>query len=238
MYPAEAARVTLTQFTRTQDVITLLASAHPQAMLRRALGTRLRSETLALGLRRDLHLPHEPPAAKVPLVVRPLAERDDLSMLDIEQPGLTTECVLARLAERRLLYAELPTCWVALGPDGKVCYLQWLMTSRENHRIREQWGDLFPALNPDEALLEGAYTGEAYRGQGIMGYAMSRIAAAAQECGVRWVNTFVGNTNIASLKGCKKAGFTPHLQRMEAWRLMRRRVIFTRLPVGTRYAFD
>jgi hypothetical protein len=47
------------------------------------------------------------------------------------------------------------------------------------------------------------------------------------------VHTFVGEDNVASLKGCKKAGFTPYLARTETWWLLRRHVRFTRLPDGT-----
>jgi GNAT superfamily N-acetyltransferase len=118
----------------------------------------------------------------------------------------------------------------AIGPDGKVCYMQWLIASRDNARIRGQWADLFPVLAPDEALLEGAYTGHAYRGQGIMAHAMARIAERASDFGARWVLTFVGERNVASLKGCAKAGFVPYVRRTESWRFMRRRVRFVPLP--------
>ncbi|HWC74172.1 MAG TPA: GNAT family N-acetyltransferase [Gemmatimonadales bacterium] len=223
---------------QTQDVFNLLVRGHPGTILQRALGTRLRSETLALGLRRDLVVPHTAPAPKIPLIVRPLAPGDDLSILDIEQPDLSSDAMFERLAQRRLVAAELPTCWVAIAPDGKVCYMQWLVAPKHNDRMRGQWGDLFPMLGPGEALLEGAYTGDAYRGQGIMAYAMSRIAEAASEFGARWVQTFVGVTNVASLKGCKKAGFVPFVRRSEVWWLMRRTVEFAGLPQGTPYPFE
>ena len=224
--------------SRTYDALSLIARGHPRTVLRRVFGTRMRSETLALGLRRDLTVPHPIPAAKIALDVRPLRRGDDLSLLDIEASGLPSDVVFARLAQRRLLAEGLPTCWVAIGPDQKVCYMQWLLGPRDNASIQAQWGDLFPPLAPDEALLEGAYTGDAYRGQGIMGHAMSRIALAALDLGARWVNTFVGQGNIASLKGCKRAGFSPYLRRAETWRLLRRRVRVARLPEGTPYPFD
>jgi GNAT superfamily N-acetyltransferase len=213
-------------FARTQDVLNLLVRGHPR-VVRRALGTRLSSQTLAFGLQRDLKKPHVVPEARVPLEVRPLAAGDDLTMLDIAAPGLPSEVVFERLGQRRLLAAGLPTCWVAIGPDRKVCYMQWLIAPQDNARIRALWGDLFPQLKPDEALLEGAYTGDAYRGQGIMAHAMSRIAEAARDFGARWVNTYVGHSNVASLKGCKKAGFSPFTQRTEQWWLLRRHVRFT-----------
>jgi len=223
--------------SRTYDVFQLLTEPHSAAVLRRAVGRRLGSETVAYGLRRDLTVPHVAPAAKVPLEVRPLESGDDLSMLETEFPGLSHGTVFERLAQRRLIAAKLSTCWVAIGPDGKACYMQWLIAPKDNARIRAQWGDLFPQLGPDEALLEGAYTGDAYRGQGIMAHAMSRIAEAAREFGARSVQTFVGQNNIASLKGCKRAGFIPVQQRREVWRLLVRTVEFTPVSPGMRYPF-
>jgi hypothetical protein len=52
------------------------------------------------------------------------------------------------------------------------------------------------------------------------------------------VQTFVGQSNIASLKGCKKAGFVPFQRRKEQWRLLRRTVEFARVPEGTPYPFN
>lgn len=238
MHSAEVTGVSQQLLTRTHDVFDLLTQPHSAAALRRAVGSRLRSETVAYGLRRDLTVPHAAPAAKVPLDVRPLESGDDLSILETESCDLSPGTVFERLAQRRLIAAKLPTCWVAIGPDGKVCYMQWLIAPKENARIRGQWGDLFPQLGPGEALLEGAYTGDAYRGQGIMAHAMSRIAEAAREFGARSVQTFVGQSNIASLKGCKKAGFYPVQQRREVWRLLWRTVEFAPVPEGMRYPFD
>ncbi len=67
----------------------------------------------------------------------------------------------------------------------------------------------------DEALLENAYTPVNYRGMGIMAAAMALIAERAAEFDARYVLTFVGVDNIASLKGCERAGFLPYLVRKQ-----------------------
>ena len=213
---------------QVRDGVELVATGRSRILLH-TMRTRLRSETVALGLRRDLTVPHPVPPAKIPIQVLPLQPGDDLSMLDVT-PNILPDDVRGMLAQRRLVEAALPTCWVAIGPDGRVCYMQWLSASQDNAHIERQWADLFPVLAPDEALLEGAYTGRAYRGQGIMAHAMARIAEGASDFGARWVLTFVGETNVASLKGCAKAGFVPYVRRTESWWLMRRRVRFVPLP--------
>jgi GNAT superfamily N-acetyltransferase len=195
----------------------------------RAVIYRLYSDSASVGLRRDLQAPcaAPPPAAKRQFQVRPLAPDDELAWLDVREPGLSDEQVYARLGQARLLRSGLQTCHLAVEPDGSPCYMQWLILSNQNDRVRAFFGNLYPRLAPDEALLEGAYTPEAYRGQGIMAAAMAQIAERADRFGARWVLTFVDESNAASLKGCARAGFVPYLRRSERFRLFRRSVSFT-----------
>ena len=190
----------------------------------------LYSDSASVGLRRDLRAPCLAPGAQRPFQVRPLTPGDELAWLDVREPGLSDEQVYARLGQARLLRSGIQTCHVAVEPDGTACYMQWLILSNQNDQVRAFFGNLYPRLAPDEALLEGAYTPEAYRGQGIMAAAMAQIAERAGEFGARWVVTFVDESNVASLKGCARAGFVPFLRRHEAFRLFRRRVSFTPLP--------
>ena len=222
---------------RAADLARLVRSGHGWRVVR-AVARRLGSRSRALGLRRDLRLLHPAPPARIDLVVRPLAAGDDLSFLDPQAEGLDSGAAYDRMVQRRFVADGFSTCYVAVAPDGKICFMQWLIASRDNERIQSRWPGLFPLLAPDEALLEGAYTVEAARGRGVMAHAMARVAEHAVDLGARWVITFVGDDNIASLKGCRKAGFVPCLERRESWRLFRRRVRFTPLPEGTPYPFE
>jgi hypothetical protein len=188
------------------------------------------SDTMSYGLRRDLNQPFETPAAKIPLVIRPLKEEDIRKIFD--DPGYSLQSRL------NFFDANIPTCYVATTSDDDPCYIQWLIAPSENERVQTYFKGLFPVLAPDEALLEYAYTLEKYRGQRIMPCAMSQFSEKAAEFGARWVITFVAQDNIPALKGCKNAGFWPYLVRKERWRLFRRQLIFTRLPEGTPYPFD
>jgi GNAT superfamily N-acetyltransferase len=210
--------------SRGQDLVSLVFSRNYRKVWW-ALSYRLYSDSTSLGLRRDLTIPFRAPEAKIPLSVRPLLSGDDLSLLNYE-PGLTGDEAFSRLTQRRLLRSGLHTCYVAVAPDGQVCYMQWLIPAAENERLRRFFGNLYPVLGPDEALLEGAYTPVAYRGKGIMGAAMAQVADRAAALGTRWVVTFVDEANEASLKGCLRAGFTPYLRRREQFRLFYRRVTF------------
>ncbi len=194
-----------------------------------ALAYRAYSDSTSIGLRRDLTILFEGPQAKIPITVRPLRPDDDLSALD-PAPGLSADEAFWRLGQRRLLESGLRTCYVAIAPERKPCYMQWVIPASENERLRTVFGNLYPVLQPDEALLEGAYTPEAYRGKGIMGAAMAEVATRAAEHGARWVITFVDAQNEASLKGCLRAGFAPYLKRQEKFRWFHRAVVFS--PIG------
>jgi GNAT superfamily N-acetyltransferase len=210
--------------SRARDIGRLLLSGNA-AKAWWALAYRAYSNSRSLGMRRDLTIPFSGPQAKVPITVRPLAATDDLSALD-PAPGISADEAFWRLAQRRLLASGLQTCYVAVSSDGKVSYMQWLIPAAENARLRSVFGNLYPVLAPDEALLEGAYTPEAFRGKGIMGAAMSQVAERARDYGARWVITFVDAQNEASIKGCMRAGFQTYLTRKERFRFFFRQVSF------------
>ena len=118
----------------------------------------------------------------------------------------------------RMVKAGLPTCYVAVTDGDQPCYVQWLIGPESNRQVQEIFGPRFPTLQPGEMLLEGAFTLEAWRGKGIMAAAMAQIAEKAVDHDARWVITLVGEGNVPSLKGCKKAGFQPYLARTDRWR--------------------
>ncbi len=184
----------------------------------------LHSDFIFLGLLRDLDVAFPAPSAPIELTIRPMRSDDLPLLLDSDAAGLSGEGRYQRLARRRLVEQEIPTCYVAATEDGTPCYMEWLVGPDENDRIQAVWGGFFPVLRPGEALLEGAFIPEAYRGRRIMPAAMARIAERAADLGARWVITFVDEGNIASLKGCERAGFALYLRRRVTWRWFRRSI--------------
>lgn len=160
------------------------------------------------GLRRDLNISIQRPSAKIPIEVRPMIGSDLVSLLPADQADHAEKLEVAR---RRAFAERHPKgCFVAVDQrDGMACYMQWLFGAAENQFVRRMGG--FPELGKQEALLENAYTPAKYRGLGIMSAAMALIAERAEDLGAKDVLTFVDLNNIASLKGCQRAGFFPHL---------------------------
>ncbi len=212
--------------------IGLGALAHP-AMLRLVadrIRQRLWSTREAIGFRRDLEAPFAAPAASLPLAIVELAADDLPGMLDPALAGASEVDILECASRRALWQRHFGRCFVARAPDGQACFLQWLFDHRDNAALAAHFGDAFPTLGRDEALVEGAYTPAAFRGLRIMPAAMARIAEHAAATGARYVHTFVGIDNLPSLKGCVRAGFPPHQWRIQRLRLFGRRTRFLPLP--------
>lgn len=170
----------------------------------------LRFEATRYGLRRDLNIPLKRPEAKFPISIRRL-EKGDFSALFPVDDSVEEQSDKLEIAWRRKFAANrIEGGYVAVDDrDGTPCYVQWLFGAADNAFIRKLGG--FPELAPDEALLENAFTPPRYRGMRIMSAAMASIAEQANDIGARYVLTFVSMDNIASLKGCERAGFAPDL---------------------------
>ena len=190
----------------------------------KSVARRLRSNVEAVGLRRDLAVPFEAPRAAIP--IRPLAERDVPHLLEPNVAQLSAEERWDRASRKRLLEAGFGAPHVAVTDGDVPCYVQWLFGHKDNEFLAEYFHGAFPVLAVDEALLEGAFTPAAFRGKRIMSAAMASIAERGTGLGARWVLTFVGTGNTASLKGCARAGFSTYSRRLQEWRAFRCRTSF------------
>lgn len=212
--------------TSIANGINLILKGHLKLVWQQVL-SRIWSTSCSVGLRRDLHKLYIPPEANINITVRPMREGDAEIILNHE----ILEQRFPRLVRQRydLVREGLPTAYVAVADGGTPCYMQWLIGPRDNNWMVDYFRGEFPSLNSDEALLEAAFMNPDFRGQGIMPAAMSRIAEKGEELGVRWVLTFVDIENIPSLKGCKRAGFSPYIMRKDQWTLFRRKITYEEL---------
>jgi len=196
-----------------------------------AFKTHWRSDTLAYGLRRDLTRPFTAPAAKIPITVRPLEEHD-MDLFRVQRGAdLSADGIYQRMSRLRMMEDGIGKGYTAVDADGRVGYVQWLFFAKDNHKVATHFHGLFPQLGPDYALLEGAFTFEAFRGKGIMSSAMALIAEEAGKGGARFVITFVTKDNLPSMKGCERAGFERYCVRTERHRLFRMAIEFSPLAV-------
>jgi GNAT superfamily N-acetyltransferase len=179
------------------------------------------------GLARNLEESFQAPDARVEIEIRPLRDDDIPKLLGMRDPQMAPRGPYVRMHRLRFLRAGVGTCWVAARvDDDEPCYMQCLIPASQNERIARYFGGIFPRLEPDEALLEYAFTPERFQGKGIMPAAMARIAERAADVGARRVITFVDHENEAALKGCHRSGFQEYVIRTDQWRLFRRSSVF------------
>ena len=179
----------------------------------KGISKRIFSKTEAFGLKRDLTIEFTVPKSKIDLLIRPYTHIDkDHFSADLQNDGLIEKAIA--------------TCYVATTSQNVPCYRQWLMGSKQNIKIKEFWGQSFPMLQDNEALIESVFTIPEYRGQGIMPSALDKIAKEIKDSDIRFLMLFVEIDNVASLKGCHRAGFSPYVLRTEKWFFMKRKITF------------
>lgn len=203
-----------------------LRDADLRKELLRSARHRLRSDDLSYGLKRDLESPHVAPEALIDITVRRIRESDVPEILGTDDDSLTSEEKWDRVRRAQLMESGAGACFVAVTSEDVPCYVQWLFTHADNEFVQSYFPSSFPRLDRDTALLEDAFTPAAFRGQRIMSAAMSQIAEQAEPLGARYVITFVGVGNTASIKGCNRAGFEVFTERLQKWRAFRRSVEF------------
>lgn len=218
---------------KIRSMLRLLRQRHFRAFFAQ-LRLWLYSESYSFGLRRDLTVPFVAPQAKIPIRVRPMEQEDVQKVLDVvsETAGQDQSWIFSEL---RMLDAGIPTGYIATTEDDTPCFVQWLLSPKENEWIEDYFRGTFPLLAADEALLEGGYTVRPFRRQGIMTSGVAQVAECAMEFGARWVITFVDHGNIASLKGIHRAGFEPYIIRREKYRFFRKIVSYEPLSDSTPY---
>jgi hypothetical protein len=190
------------------------------ARLAQELVKRVFSNSESYLLRRDLTVPFQAPAPKQPIEVRPIGDADIAAIL------------AARPGRLLILKANIPTCYLGITASGQISYMQWLIGQTDLERFRPFFDGELRNLRKDEVLLEFAYTFEQFRGQKIMPAAMAAIAEKGLLSGARYAVTYVQKDNIAALKGCAAAGFSPYMIRNERWRIFSFKESFRSLPDG------
>lgn len=178
------------------------------------LGDKIWGDTISFGLHRNLSIPFPAPESNIPITVRKATQLDVDRIMDVTEPGLPIEEINIRHSRGLEYNTGVHNAYVAVTEDDVPCYFQMVVYSRQNSVIRKLWGKTFPVLNSGQVLLEGAVTPPNFRGKRIMPRAMALISDAIVIDNETEAITFVDVTNIASLKGCYRAGYVPFCYRI------------------------
>lgn len=170
------------------------------------------------GLRCDLAKMPVIPKARIPVQMEPV-ELGSYGAFAEEFARVSGHDAVEVYARERLRQAGVSGAHQTLGPNGEAAFVHWLVLAPTQAEIHRFQPGRYRRLEPDEALLEGAYTFTTCRGQGLMIEGMGQLLEKARGAGVRRVWTYVALDNVASLRGCARVGFVPdHLRRN--WRRM------------------
>jgi GNAT superfamily N-acetyltransferase len=184
------------------------------------------SDAVAVGLRRELTTPIPARRPTVRLEVRPIRPAEWHAFTDLRGDSVRGEQGLIRVNAYHLLRSGIRTCYVAVTEDGEPCYMQFLILPDENDRLDKVFGGLFPPLEPEEALVEFAFTLEPYRARGVMPFALAELAEEARRKRVRWLVTYVPAHQVTLLRFFERSGFRRFRLRRERYRLFRRGIRF------------
>ncbi len=178
--------------------------------IRRRLASGLVADSVQVGLKRAAIRHHELPPSPFPLTVRLMTDADRGLLLPRDTRNLD-EAEHGEIASRRKLAALFPESGYAVIDEtsGRPCYAMWLIGAAQNDRIAQLEG--LPLLEAHQVLAEGAYVPPSYRGQRVMTAAAMRALAHAENLGASEIVTFIGETNIPSIKGAVRGGFAPYM---------------------------
>jgi len=132
------------------------------------------------------------------------------------------------LLRKDLCEADVQELYVAHS-DGQPAYAQWLIRAEDQDRLHRHAPGRYDPLEPDEVLLEGAFTFAAFRRMGVMADGMSQLLRIAASEGATSAITYVAIDNLPSLRGCSNVGFDLDHVRVSVRRLGHRRT-FTHKP--------
>jgi hypothetical protein len=177
----------------------------------------------SLGLRADLKRLPPRPEARVSVEMAPVALAEFEAFAEALPHATGQERV--ELLQRELMRERgVETLYVSTAADGRPVYVQWLVLPDAQEPLHEATGGLYPRLQPDEALVEGAYTFPDFRGLAAMAAGMWDLLDTARRVGATTAYTYVTPTNVPSLRGCARAGFGLDHVRLEQRRAGRTRI--------------
>ena len=189
---------------------------------------RINSTEYTYVLRRDFRKPHEPPKAKIAIQVRELKPKDVDKVFEHGQRKEVEPDAVAY--QEKILNSKAPEHYVAVDQEDNPAYIQCLVRSDASDQFKDEFGEYFPDVQPNEILMDGAFMSRAYMGKKIMPEALSRVSESGRDKKTTHAITLVEMDNTASLKGCYRAGFHPYLLREVRWRLFREDITYKPTP--------
>ncbi|MEZ4803089.1 MAG: GNAT family N-acetyltransferase [Gelidibacter sp.] len=213
------------RFLEKVSIIWLLLKTGQLKTIIAATITRIYSSRTSIGLLKNLNEDFDIIESKIQVNIR-LFKDADLNLMN------------EKFRHIGFIKQKIPDCYTGITNHDHPCFRMWFMKSSQNEKIKNYFGDLFPTLNSDEAIIEGVFTNPEYRGLKIMSHTITTICNKHKSEGIDKVIAFVNINNIPSLKGFRRSGFNHYIIRKEKWRFFKRTVVFEPLNKNILEAYE
>lgn len=171
------------------------------------LKRQIYSKTIFWGLERNLQTNSVHVPCRIEYSLRSASEEDMEEVLQKSKSG-SQESVYELIQRKWFYESGFHDCYVARTADSnELCYIQWLVSSADDHVVSRGFRSRLPRLREDEVLIENAFTFEKYRGKRIMPSVIVELCEMARRKGFKRMLAYVAEDNIASLKGFERVGF-------------------------------
>jgi hypothetical protein len=169
----------------------------------------INSTTISIGVEQDLNDNIVPVQSKVKYSLRQASEDD---MKEVFQKIKTeSKRSTIELIRRKFFYdSGFRNCYIARTIDtNDLCYVEWVLTSKDNNSLNCHSGCEYPLLRDDEVCFEYRYTFEKYRGNRIAPSVDLQLSEMFKKNGFKRQIGYVSTDNIAAMKASEIAGDKP-----------------------------
>ena len=136
-------------------------------------------------------------------------EEDEILGLSNVLPSMKSADRREALARIHFYKCGLRNCY-GLTVDGQPVYLQWLIHPAENEILARHFPRRFPALSPQQVMLENAFTAPQYRGRGFLPHATAALLQMARKDGFHSAVSYVRADRFEVLNQFIPLGFHIH----------------------------
>lgn len=178
------------------------------ALFLRHLKCQIYDSAIFLGLEKDLNVECIPVPCQVDYSLH-VASEEDVWEMQLRAKSEGGESVYELIGRKWYYDSGFRDCYIArVNGTNELCFVQFMMSLADYDSIDQSYKSILPRLKEDEVWLENSYTFKKYRGKKVMSSVLVDLEKIAQDRGFRRMVTYIREDNIASIKGCERAGFT------------------------------
>ncbi|UCC24403.1 MAG: hypothetical protein JSU98_11775 [Gemmatimonadales bacterium] len=198
------------------------------SILLRRVRNRISSETLRVGIRKELTEADDARVANAEDRIRIASASDIEAVLDPGRGGAKdANEVWQRRLRRHVAETVGPDrCYVADHGDLGPSFMLFAFFPEDNDLLQRAFPDIGPRIKPGEAMVEYLYVPPDARSFGFLNSCLLQVGVEARRRGATSLVSYMPAGNKAALMSVRFAGYRPFELRRSGYRLFRRRVSY------------